>query len=350
MRRLYQIGLIPNHDVQPFLVTIADLLNKVQNDFRFCTYSPPKPLRSMEVRKSADVDTSLEECHALKTALNLASEDLLIQFIGTPLESRLRGLANLFLAGSDLSERPPRVAVISTSFIHRHILPSDPTYLTQRNAFYHLMVCCIASAFFELLAHDDRGCVMDFNSYTPNIRRKIDSGYTFCDACTLVVEKHSLCDALFKICSALKAGVDIGRPAELSERNRRPRVFLCYAGPDRVSVEKLYDRLLADGFLPWMDKKDLLPGQAWELEIRHAINSADYFVACISSHFQRRTYGLREIKLALDVLDTIPEGTIFLIPARLEHCTIEDRLAHRQWVDLFESDGYEKLIKALRTT
>jgi len=39
---------------------------------------------------------------------------------------------------------------------------------------------------------------------------------------------------------------------------------------------------------------------------------------------------------------------IYLIPARLEECTIEDRLADRQWVDLFAAGGYEKLVEALR--
>ena len=46
----------------------------------------------------------------------------------------------------------------------------------------------------------------------------------------------------------------------------------------------------------------------------------------------------------------MPEGAIYLIPARLEECRIEDRLAGRQWVDLFETGGYEQLVKALRWT
>lgn len=128
-----------------------------------------------------------------------------------------------------------------------------------------------------------------------------------------------------------------------------PRVFLCYAGPDREQVEGIYERLSDDGFSPWMDKKSLLPGQDWRLEIRRSIGAADFFVACISQHFQDRTYGHKEIKLALEVLDMMPEGTIFLIPLRLEDCPVDDRLASRQWVSLFEAGGYELLVRALRS-
>jgi hypothetical protein len=126
------------------------------------------------------------------------------------------------------------------------------------------------------------------------------------------------------------------------------KVFLCYAGPDREQVEQLYERLQRDGFSPWMDKKSLVPGQDWRLEIRRSIETADFFIACISRHFQKRTYGHKEIKSALEVLDMMPDGAIFLIPTRLEECTVDDRIASRQWVDLFKPDGYEMLLKALK--
>jgi len=216
----------------------------------------------------------------------------------------------------------------------------------QRHAFYHLIVCCLAAAFLEMRAHEDRGCLLDFNSYAPNIRSKIEAGYSFCEACGSYVEQHPLGPFVLKICARLKV-YDPGN-AEPSDRTERKKVFLCYAGADRSQVLGLYGRLHEDGFDPWMDKKDLIGGQDWQMEIRRRINSSDYFVACLSSTFQQRTYGHKEIRLALDVLDTMAEGSIFLIPLRLEDCPIEDRLAGRQWIDLFEPDGYHALLKALR--
>jgi hypothetical protein len=48
------------------------------------------------------------------------------------------------------------------------------------------------------------------------------------------------------------------------------------------------------------------------------------------------------------VIDEKPEGSIFLIPARLEECSLPDRLSGRQWVDLFQENGFERLLKSLQ--
>jgi len=47
------------------------------------------------------------------------------------------------------------------------------------------------------------------------------------------------------------------------------RIFLCYAKEDKARVRKVYHRLRAiDGFEPWLDEEDLLPGQDWDYEIK----------------------------------------------------------------------------------
>ena len=56
----------------------------------------------------------------------------------------------------------------------------------------------------------------------------------------------------------------------------------------------------------------------------------------------------KEISIALDAAEERPEGSIFIIPVRLEQCTVPRRLKHLQWVDLFDSDGYYRLLAALR--
>ena len=344
----YSIVLVPNQVVEPFLLSIPSLLNSAQNSFQFSIkFREPQPNQSSP-NNTLDVQKTLFSGESLKKKFNLGPNDLLISFISETLESRCRNLTNLFVAATNLSETPPRVATISTSFIHRYILPVDPTYLTQRHAFYHLIVSCIAGAFFDLPAHQDRSCLMDFNNNTKDIERKIHAGYTFCNSCTSIIEGHPLGEALFKICSALKVWPSATYWLENSRLQNQPKVFLCYAGGDREKVFELYARLSNDGFKPWMDKRDLFGGQDWQLEIRRAIRSSDFFIALISSSFQQRTFGHTEIKLALEVLDTMPEGDIYLIPARLEKCHIDARLANRQWVDLFERNGYENLLKALR--
>jgi len=58
-------------------------------------------------------------------------------------------------------------------------------------------------------------------------------------------------------------------------------------------------------------------------------------------------YVQREIKFALDKALEMPGGRIFLIPARFEECQVPDSLNRYHWVNMFEADGYTKLMRAL---
>lgn len=132
--------------------------------------------------------------------------------------------------------------------------------------------------------------------------------------------------------------------------DKRPlKVFLCHAHADREAVRTLYTRLTNDGVDAWLDKEKLLPGQDWELEIKKAVREADVVVVCLSKQFNQAGFRQKEVRLALDTAMEKPEGEIFIIPARLEECQNLESLGKWHWVDLFEEDGYEKIIRALKT-
>lgn len=127
------------------------------------------------------------------------------------------------------------------------------------------------------------------------------------------------------------------------------RVFLCHSSDDKSSVQDLYKRLCDDGFMPWLDVEDLLPGQDWEQAIARAVHGSDVVAVCLSQNsVNKRGYVQKEIKFALDIADEQPEDTIFIIPLKLEECDVPARLKRWQWVNLFEDRGYERLLKALR--
>src|SRR5262245_14793484 len=126
-------------------------------------------------------------------------------------------------------------------------------------------------------------------------------------------------------------------------------IFLRHASEDKVAVEAIYDRLKGVGYKPWLDKKDLLPGQRWRLEIPKAIRASDYILIFLSNtSVAKRSYVQNEFKLALEVLRDIPEGTIFAIPVRLDDCAIPDQFGDLHWCNLFEADGFEYLLRALQ--
>ncbi len=130
---------------------------------------------------------------------------------------------------------------------------------------------------------------------------------------------------------------------------KRPlKVFLSHAHSDAETVRALYERLTADGVDAWLDKEKLLPGQDWELEIRKGVRAADVVVVCLSKVFNQAGYRQKEVRIALDEAQMQPEGTIFIIPARLEECENLESLRKWHWVDLFEEDGYKLLMRALR--
>jgi hypothetical protein len=127
------------------------------------------------------------------------------------------------------------------------------------------------------------------------------------------------------------------------------QIFLSYAREDEDKVKELYQRLSDAGFEPWMDKKDILPGEIWKSRISQAIRESDFFLACLSRNsVNKRGWIQREIKDALDIWQEKLDSDIYLIPARLEDCEVPERLGDFQWVDLFEEEGWTRLAKAIQ--
>ncbi len=131
------------------------------------------------------------------------------------------------------------------------------------------------------------------------------------------------------------------------------KIFLCYAKEDQPQVETLYQKLRDAGFAPWMDKVDLVGGEEWRPAIQKAIREAHFFVACVSKYWiptnpqDRKRFFRREIQTALDVLPELAQGDIYVIPIRLEECEVPDNLSLFQWIDYFQNDGWDRLLKSI---
>jgi hypothetical protein len=131
--------------------------------------------------------------------------------------------------------------------------------------------------------------------------------------------------------------------------NRELKTFLCHGSEDKPVVRELYSLLRQDGVSPWLDETDILGGQDWDLEIKRAVRTSDVILVCLSSSsVGKEGYVQKEIKFALDIADEKPEGTIFIIPIKLDECEMPERLKKWQWMDYHHEDWYEKLLRALR--
>jgi len=135
---------------------------------------------------------------------------------------------------------------------------------------------------------------------------------------------------------------------EIHKRTSPLRIFLCHSSGDKPAVRNLYQRLSSDGFDPWLDEEKLLPRQEWEVEIAKAVQTSDVVIVCLSHKaINKAGYVHKEIKDALDEAEKQPEGTIYLIPLKLEECDVPERLQRWHWVNLFEEKGYERLMGSL---
>lgn len=126
------------------------------------------------------------------------------------------------------------------------------------------------------------------------------------------------------------------------------RVFICHSSNDKPAVRKFVNRLSSFQIDLWFDEQRLLPGQDWNMEITRAVYLSDIVLICLSRHSVKKAgYVQKEIKYALDIADEKPEGTIFIIPVKLEECEIPERLRRWHWVNIIEEDGFDKLVQAL---
>ena len=79
------------------------------------------------------------------------------------------------------------------------------------------------------------------------------------------------------------------------------------------------------------------------------MREADAVLICLSSvAVSTRSYLHKEIALALNAAQEQPEGTIYVIPLRLDDCSVPSRLRHWQWIDLFDRKGYRRLLSSLQ--
>lgn len=135
----------------------------------------------------------------------------------------------------------------------------------------------------------------------------------------------------------------------MTKSKPQKQVFLTYAHSDKKAIGQLYHRMGRNHLKVWLDEKELLPGQNWKHEIRQAILSSDIVLVCLSRRFNKQGgYRHEELKIALEKASSLPERGIFIIPVRLEKCEVPELLRQWQYVNLFEADGFIKLLGVLK--
>jgi hypothetical protein len=131
--------------------------------------------------------------------------------------------------------------------------------------------------------------------------------------------------------------------------------FLCYAKENSTAVREFREHMKAEPWIdPWFDEEDILPGQMWEERVTEGVHNSHAVIVFLSSiAVKSEGFFQKELKLALDAAAEKPDGTIFIIPIRLDACDVPERLMPYQYVDYFGDEAhkdhvYSSLIAALK--
>jgi hypothetical protein len=126
-----------------------------------------------------------------------------------------------------------------------------------------------------------------------------------------------------------------------SEVTRRFEVFLAHSKGDKEYVRAIHQLLTLDGFHPWLDEVNLIPGQNWELEIANAVERATVITVFLSqSAISKEGYLHKELAIALETAQRQPEGAITIVPIRLDEVEPPRSLRHLQWIDVQHADRF----------
>lgn len=125
------------------------------------------------------------------------------------------------------------------------------------------------------------------------------------------------------------------------------KVFISYAKEDFEFAQKLYDYLSENGFKPWLDKKNLLPGQQWDYEIKKGLREANYVILLLSENsVKKRGYVQREFKLGLKYFEEKLEDDIYLIPIKINKCEAPESLSSFQWTEI-SNNSFDVILQSL---
>lgn len=100
-------------------------------------------------------------------------------------------------------------------------------------------------------------------------------------------------------------------------------------------------------------RRKAVPRPGWDLEIEKAVEAADAVIVFLSNNsVSKEGYVQRELRFVLRIADFKPEGTVFVIPVRLDDCPRPRRLSMWQDVDYFPENrknwAYKRLLNSLK--
>jgi hypothetical protein len=115
-------------------------------------------------------------------------------------------------------------------------------------------------------------------------------------------------------------------------------IFLSYAREDGERANRIYSMINRNDRPVFYDKMSLTPGMDWREEIERSLEKCKLVLILCSRHtVEKEGFIQKEIRLALERSEMMPEGRIFIIPIRFDEADVP----RYQWIDIKdETDFY----------
>jgi hypothetical protein len=131
-----------------------------------------------------------------------------------------------------------------------------------------------------------------------------------------------------------------------TRRTGRPRVFLSFAGNDRVTAKRLHQDLHDRGVDTFVDEQNIAIGDNFVLAIDQRITQSDYFVLLWSHSSVDRPWVEAEWSAAF--ARELRERRTFFFIVRLDTTPLPTLLAPRRYLDAF--DNWDEMVDELVST
>jgi len=145
------------------------------------------------------------------------------------------------------------------------------------------------------------------------------------------------------VAAAVAAGMTIWVSRRQTRLRERRRVFIVYAAKDVETATRLYQKMKGAGFVPWMDKMDIAPGEIWQRAVYQALEQSSAAIVLVSANLKTSDFAQKELMHAMRSLQEQRKDVGPIIPVRIDDSPIPDQLAHIQHADFRTEEGWQRL-------
>lgn len=121
-------------------------------------------------------------------------------------------------------------------------------------------------------------------------------------------------------------------------------IFLSYASEDSDRAAMIYSAIVRPDRPVFYDKQSLVPGMDWREQIENALENCVLTIVLCSKHsVGKEGFVQKEIRLAIERSETMPEGRVFIVPVRFDGVRVPKKLARYQWLSIESENDYRDL-------